>query len=147
MAADADERAAIRVFLVRDDHVARAALRTALAAYGDIDVVGDCSSGSQPLEQIQARAVSVVILDCDLLSGSLAVVCRSLKAYRASTAVLLLTDRERGRLPLAIDIADGLILNTAPVDVLAQGIREVHRGRPAVDRRLWPALFGDEMAW
>ena len=74
-------------------------------------------------------------------------VCRSLKAYRASTAVLLLTDRERGRLPLAIDIADGLILNTAPVDVLAQGIREVHRGRPAVDRRLWPALFGDEMAW
>ena len=145
MAADTDERGAIRVFLVCDDPVARARLRTALAGYGDIEVVGDCSSGSQPLDQIEAAAASVVILDCDLLSENLVELCRSLKAYRASIGVLLQSVMERGQLRLAIDIADGLILKATQVAELVQGIRNVHRGKPAVDRRLWPALFGDDL--
>ena len=133
------------MFLVCDDPIARARLRTALAGYGDIEVVGDCSSGSQPLDQIEAEAASVVILDCDLRGEDLVELCRSLKGYRASVGVLLHSVMERGSLRLAIDIADGLILKATPAAELVQGIRNVYRGRPTVDRRLWPALFGDDM--
>ena len=139
------ERGAIRVFLVCDDSVERARLRTALDGYGDIEVVGDCSSGSQSLDQIEAEAAGVVILDCDLHREDLVELCRSLKAYRASIGVLLQSVMERGQLRLAIDIADGLILKATPVAELVQAIRNVHGGRPTVDRRLWPALFGDDM--
>ena len=145
MAADTDERAAIRVFLVCDDAAARARLRTALAGYHDLAVVGDASSGSQPLEQIEAAAASVIILDCDLRSEDIAGLCRSLKALRASIALLLQSEMERTELRLAIDIADGFILKGTPVAELVQGIRGVHLGRPAVDRRLWTRLFSDDM--
>ena len=145
MAADADEHGAIRVFLVCDDAAARASLRTALAEYRDIAVVGDASSGSQPHDQIEAAAASVIILDCDLRSEDLAELCRSLKALRASIAVLLHSDIERTELRLAIDIADGFILKATPVAELVQGMRDLQRGRPAVDRRLWTPLFGDDL--
>ncbi len=140
-----DEHGAIRAFLVCDDPVARAKLHTVLAAYGDIDVVGDCASGSQPLDQIEAGAADVVVLDCDLRVEQLAELCRSLKAGRASVSLLLLSAMRRPPLRLAIDIADGLMLRSTPVASLAQGIRNAHRRRPAVDRHLWPALFGDEL--
>ena len=113
--------------------------------FKEAEVVGDCSSGSQPHDQIEAEAASVIILDCDLPSENLGELCRSLKAYPASIGVLLQRVAGPGQLRLAIDIADGLILKATPVAELVQGIRDVHRGRPAVDRRLWPALFGDEI--
>ena len=145
MAIGHDECGAIRVFLVRDDPDARARLRTALAWYGDIEVVGDCSSYSRPLDQIEAAGARVIILDCELPSEKLVELCRSLKAYRAFTGVLLLGAMEQGQLRLAIDIADGLIMRATPVAELVHGIRNVNRGRTAVDRRLWPALFSDDM--
>ena len=145
MAAEPSKRGPIRVFLVCDDAAARAGLRTALAGYHDIAVVGEASSGSQPCDQIEAAAASVIILDCDLRSEDLAELCRSLKALRASITVLLHSDIERTELRLAIDIADGLMLETTPVAELVRAIRDVGRGRPAVDRRLWPALFGDDL--
>ena len=145
MAADADEREEIRVFLVCDDPVAGARLRAALAAYRDIEVVGDCSSGSQPIEQIEAGAADVIILDCQLNDEQLVELCRSLKAPRASIGVLLLGAMGWPPLGLAIDTVDGLILKATPVAELVEGIRNVRRGRPAVDRRLWPALFGADM--
>ena len=140
-----DVRKAIRVFLVGDDPVARARLRTALAGYGDIEVVGDCSSASRPLDQIEAETARVAILDAQLPSENLVELCRSLKACRAFIGVLLLSAMGRGQLRLAIDIADGLMLKETPVAELVQGIRNVNRGRTAVDRRLWPALFSDDM--
>ena len=146
MAADSDERGAIRVFLVCDEPIARARLRTALAAYRDIEVVGDCSSDAQPLERIEAEAASVIILDCDLSGEHLVELCRSLKAHRASIGVLLQGVMERGQLRFAIEVADGLILKATPVTELVSGIRNLNRGRPAVDRRLWPELFGDDLA-
>ena len=145
MAVGGAARGATRVFLVDDDPVARATLRTALAEYGVIEVVGDSSNGWQPIDQIEAEAVDVIILDCSLRSESLVELCRSLKAHRASLGVLLLSAMEPPPLRLAIDIADGLILKATPIPELVQGIRKVHRGRPAVDRRLWPALFGDDV--
>ena len=60
--------------------------------------------------------------------------------------MLLQSVMERVPLRLAIDIADGLILKATPVAELVQGIRDIHRGRPVVDRRLWPALFDDDIA-
>jgi two-component system response regulator DesR len=146
MAAHTHGRGAIRVFLVCDDPAARAKRGAALLGYGDIDVVGDCSSGSQALEQIQAAAADVAVLDCDLRGEQIAELCRSLKAFRASIGVLLMSAMRRPPLRLAIDIADGLMLRSTPVAALAQGIRDAHRGRPAMDRRLWPALFDDEFA-
>ena len=146
MAAGADERGAIRVFLVCDDPAARARLRAALAGFGDIEVVGDSSSGSQELDQIEAEAATVVILDCDLRREDLVELCRSLKARRSSIGVLLQGVREWGQLRLAIELADGFILKATPIAELVRGIRNVHRGRPALDRRLWPALFGDHIA-
>ena len=145
MAADTAERGAVRVFLVRDDSVARASLCTALAAFGDIEVVGECSSRSRPIDRIEAEAAKVVILDCDLAGDILVELGRALKAHRAHIGVLLHGAVVRGQLRLAIDIADGLILGETPIAELVQGIRDVHRGRPAVDRRLWPALFSDDM--
>ena len=141
-----DERGAIRVLLVDDDPVARASLRTALAGFDGIEVAGDCPSGWQTLDQIEAEGADVIILDSQPSSGTLAHLCRSLNAYRPSIGVLLLGAMEReGQLGLAIDIADGLILKATPVAELVQGIRNVYRGRPAVDRRLWPALFCDDI--
>ena len=145
MAVGTAEHGPIRVFLLDDDSVARATLRAALAEYGDIEVVGDTSSGGPLLDQSVAEAADVVILDCPPPSEDMVELCRSLKAYRASLGVLLLSAMERPPLRLAIEIADGLILKATPVAELVQGIRNVHRGKPALDRRLWPALFGDDM--
>ena len=85
-----------------------------------------------------------VLLDAQVCSTD-DVHCRSLREYRPAIGVLLRDAVEQPQLRLAIDIADGFILKATPVAELVQGIRDVHLGRPAVDRRLWPALFGDDL--
>jgi DNA-binding NarL/FixJ family response regulator len=53
----------IRVFCVDDNFVARRGLRSVLEAEGDIEVVGEASSGSEALKRLRECPADVVLMD------------------------------------------------------------------------------------
>jgi two-component system LytT family response regulator len=54
---------AIRTLLVDDEVLARLALRQALAAHADIDIVGECGNAAEAMQAAQALAPDLLFLD------------------------------------------------------------------------------------
>ena len=138
-------RRKIRLFLVDADPVQLARTREALTYVDDIEIVGEASRGDEVLARIEADATDVVLMDVLLGEPNGFEVGRALKAGYPSLGVLLLSATGRQHLSSSIDTVDGLISKTAPIAEIAQAIRKVRNGRPAVDRTLWPALFDEEL--
>lgn len=55
--------AAIRALLVDDEVLARLALRQALAAHADVEIVGECGNAAEAQQAIQALAPDLLFLD------------------------------------------------------------------------------------
>ena len=145
-AANIRRKGPVRVFLVDDHPIALAGMHAVLSASDTIEVVGEASSGREALDRIHADATDVVLMDILLGDANGIEVGGALKAEHPSLGVLLVSAVGQEHLDAAIDGADGLILKTAPVDELVRAIRNVHRGRPTLDRRLWASLFeGDSV--
>ena len=134
-------RRPIRVFLVGGHPITRALTHAALADGDGIAVVGEVSDADDVLKRIGAEAADVAIVDLEIGGDALSQVSRSLRAVHPPVGVLLRGAAVLGHLPLAIAVADGLILYTTPRAELVFAIRNVYLGRPTVDRRIWPALF------
>jgi len=54
---------AIRTLLVDDEVLARLALRQALAAHADIDIVGECGNAAEAMQAVHALAPDLLFLD------------------------------------------------------------------------------------
>jgi two-component system LytT family response regulator len=57
---------AIRTLIVDDEQIARASIRVLLGADPDIELVGECATGADAVDQIAARSPELVFLDIQM---------------------------------------------------------------------------------
>ncbi|QGQ18514.1 response regulator [Cellulomonas sp. JZ18] len=128
----------IRVALVDDQAVVRAGFRVLLEDAGDLEVVGEASSGPEAVAMVRRTRPDVVCMDVRMPGGDGLAATRQIVAERDGDlpAVLVVTtfdldDYVFGALEAG---ASGFVLkDTDPAD-LAEAIRRLARGEGMVDQ-------------
>lgn len=132
----------VRVLIVDDHGVLRAAVRSLLQKAPDLEVVGEASDGQQALSLTETLAPDLVLLDISLPGADGIAVMKSIKARFPRVLVLVLTAHEdSGLLIEAIRAgAAGYVVKRAVESELIGAIAAVSRGdlyvHPAVTRGL-----------
>jgi two-component system, NarL family, response regulator LiaR len=124
----------VRVLLVDDHLVVRRGLRAFLQLQPDIEVVGEAGGGEAAVAAAAAGRPDVVLMDLVMPEGDGIAAIRELAAAAPEVRVLVLTsfgDDERVFAAMQVGAAGYLLKDVEP-DALADAIREVHRGRPAL---------------
>lgn len=124
----------IRVLLVDDHAVVRQGLRAFLQLQPDIAVAGEAGSGQAALAEAAASQPDVVLMDLLMPDGDGAEAIRALATAAPRARVLVLSSfADDDRVFPAMEAgAAGYLLKDVDPDRLAEAIREVHRGRPAL---------------
>jgi DNA-binding NarL/FixJ family response regulator len=134
----------IKVLVVDDHEVVREGLSSLLSRELDIQVVGALASAEQMIEQLDALAPDVIVLDHRLGGICGAMACEEIVRKRSSTAVLILTSSvdETVLISGLMAGARGFLLKTAePLDLVA-GIRAVAQGQSVVAPEALDVLLG-----
>jgi len=126
----------IRLVLVDDHRVVRQGLRSYLEAFGDIEVVGEASSGEELLEEIERWLPDVLLLDL-LMPGGIDGIetTRRVRAITPRTQVVVLTAySDEARVLAALRAgAIGYVRKEAESEVLLAAVRAAARGQAALD--------------
>ncbi len=133
----------IRIVLAEDQALLRGALAGLLALESDIEVVAEAADGDAAWSAVQTHQPDVLLTDIEMpgLSG-LDVAQRVHDAKLPTRVVIVTTFARSGYLRRALDAGvRGYLLKDAPVEKLAQALRDVHRG----GRSIAPELAVD--AW
>lgn len=133
----------IRVFLVDDHPVVREGLRSLIASFPDIEVVGDAEDAFAIASKVEATRPDVVLLDIRLGNVSGIEAARLLRRSQPLVKIIILTtydDAEYLQQALAAEV-HGYLLKSASHQQLAEAIRAVHRG----EKLLSPPLLGKVM--
>ena len=122
----------IKVFLVDDQNMLRAAFRSLLSQDERIEVVGDCGDARAAIDRIALIKPDVVLLDISMpgLSGIDAI--PPIREAHRGIRILMLTHHEgESFVDQAIRAgADGYLSKDSDASELALGIGTVHEGRP-----------------
>jgi two-component system response regulator DevR len=136
----------IRVFLLDDHEIVRRGLRELLEAEGDIEVVGEAGLAAVAARRIPALRPDVAVLDGRLPDGSGIDVCRDVRSFDPSIAVLILTsfDDDEALFTSIMAGAAGYVLKQIRGTDLVDAIRRVAAGQslldPAVTQRVLTRL-------
>jgi DNA-binding NarL/FixJ family response regulator len=134
----------VKVLLVDDQQLIRAGFRMILDAEPDIEVVGECSDGTQAIDSAARLGPDVVLMDIRM---------PEMDGIEATRRITARNDGERPRILIltTFDLdeyvydalgagASGFLLKDTPADHLVAGIRTVAAGEallaPSVTRRL-----------
>lgn len=141
----------IRVYLVDDQAVVRASLRSLLAARSELVLVGDSGSAVEALAAIPKARPDVVLLDIAMpvLSG-LDLLPRLRKALPKAKVVMLTNHESESIVEQALQNgADGYLSKSSEPDELVIAIRAAHTGSayvsPRVSKGLVRGLRGAEV--
>lgn len=133
----------IRVLVVDDQELVRAALSRALDAQDDVDVVGTAASIEDAARALERDRPDVALVD--LCLGRERPLERMLELQRSSpaTKLLVVTGWATGHaLESALGAgARGLVSKTQPLAELIDGVRRVHRGEVVICPELVPELI------
>jgi NarL family two-component system response regulator LiaR len=124
----------IRVLLVDDHAIVRQGVRAFLQLQPDMEVVGEADGGPAALEAAGGGRPDVVLMDLVMPSGGGVEAIAALAAAAPGARVLVLSsfaDDERIFAAMQAGAA-GYLLKDVDPDRLAQAIRDVHEGRPAL---------------
>jgi NarL family two-component system response regulator LiaR len=124
----------IRVMLVDDHAVVREGLRAFLELQPDIVVVGEADGGETALAVAARVNPDVVLMDLVMPDGDGITALRQLREERPEVRVLVLTSYiDDAQVFGAIQAgAAGYQLKDIQPEALAEAIRDVHEGRPAL---------------
>ena len=124
----------IRVLLVDDHAVVRQGLRAFLQLQPDIEVVGEAGGGGAAIASAVATRPDIVLMDLVMPEGDGVDAIRALAGAAPQARVLVLSSFvDDARVFAAMQAgAAGYLLKDVEPDQLADAIREVHRGRPAL---------------
>jgi NarL family two-component system response regulator LiaR len=132
---------AIRLVLIDDHRVVRQGLRSFLAAFPDMTIVGEASSGEEALERIEDWLPDVVIMDL-LLPGGIDGIetTRMIRAITPHTQIVVLTAySDEARVVAALRAgAIGYVRKEADPEILLAAVRAAARGQSVLD----PAIAG-----
>ena len=133
----------IRVLIVDDSELVRTGLRTLLAAYSDIEVVGEVGSAAAAVREIANLRPQLVLLDLRLPDGDGCEICRRILREQPECRVLVLSSVLDARtVSEAITAgAHGYLLKDIDGPGLVQAIVDVSEGRTV----LAPAITSQVM--
>jgi DNA-binding NarL/FixJ family response regulator len=132
----------VRVLLVDDDTLVRAALTMMLDGANGISVVGEAADGDQVPAAVDAHAPDVVLMDLRMPRTDGITATRRLRARSRAPEVIVLTtfDADENVLGALRAGASGFLLKDAPPALITDAIRRVVAGdpilSPAITRRL-----------
>ncbi|MCM3659989.1 response regulator transcription factor [Georgenia satyanarayanai] len=128
----------IRVALVDDQLVVRAGFRVLLEDAGDIEIVGEASSGPEAVTMVRRARPDVVCMDVRMPGGDGLTATRQIVAERDGDlpSVLVMTtfnldDYVFGALEAG---ASGFVLKDSDPDDVADAIRRLSRGEGMIDQ-------------
>ena len=124
----------IRIVLAEDQALLRGALAGLLALESDIDVVAEVGDGDSAWKALQQHQPDLLLTDIEMpgLSG-LDLAAKVQEAKLATRVVIVTTFARGGYLRRALEAGvRGYLLKDAPVEKLAQALRDVHRGGRAI---------------
>jgi NarL family two-component system response regulator LiaR len=124
----------VRVLLVDDHAVVRQGLRAFLRLQPDVEVVGEAAGGEAAVAAAASVRPDVVLMDLVMPGGDGVAAIRELAGAAPGARVLVLSSfADDDRVFAAMQAgAAGYLLKDVEPDALAEAIREVHRGRPAL---------------
>lgn len=132
----------IRVIVVDDEQLVRAALVKMVNSRTDMEVVGEAANGPQAVRSAQTQRSDVVLMDVRMPGGDGITATAQLRALAAPPQVLVLTTFDADDYVFAALEAGaaGFLLKDTDPDRLFQAIRAVAAGEgmlaPTVTRRL-----------
>ena len=134
----------IRVMVIDDHPMVRHGLRTLLAQYPDMDVVGESDGGPATLDLVARWRPQVILLDIRLPGTSGIELARQIRRAGCEARIIILTsyDDDGYLMEAAHAGVYGYLLKSASPEVLAEAIRAVHAGQ----RQLSPDLAGKALA-
>lgn len=140
------ETSPIRVLVVDDHELVRVGLRTVLAHYANILLVGEADTVAKGVEEALRLKPDVVLMDVRMPDGTGFDACRQMRQHNLDTRVLFLTSYSDDEVLMqAVMVeADGFLLKDVHPDELVAAIEKVHAGQsildPAVTRRVFEQL-------
>ncbi|WP_397607315.1 response regulator [Silanimonas sp.] len=137
----------IRIVLAEDQALLRGALAGLLALESDIDVVAEAGDGDSAWKAVQQHQPDLLLTDIEMpgLTG-LDLAAKVQEAKLATRVVIVTTFARGGYLRRALDAGvRGYLLKDAPVDKLAQALRDVHRGGRAIAPELAVDAWREEV--
>jgi len=138
----AEEKTRVRVYLVDDQALIRAALKVFLSSRAEFEIVGDSGDARQALEVLPALRPDVVVLDITMpgLSGLDAI--PSLRKKLPRTKILMLTHHESEAFveQALASGAEGYLSKASDPAELAVAILAVQRGDPYVSPKVSSGL-------
>lgn len=125
----------IRLLIVDDHSVVREGLRAFLRLQDGIDVVGEAGGADEAIRVASTASPEVILLDLVMPGGDGIGAIRRLLEVAPGVRVLVLTSfADDAQIFAAIAAgAAGYLLKNVDPQALADGIRDVHAGRPALD--------------
>ena len=132
----------IRLLVVDDEWLVRAALRTIMAAYDDIEVVGEAEDGDQAVREARIHHPDVVLMDIRMPRADGLAAAAALARFPDPPKVVVLTTFELDEyVETALHHgAVGFLLKDATADQMAAAVRSAAAGdamlSPRVTRRL-----------
>jgi len=138
----------IRVLIADDHNIVRAGIRSLLAGYADIEVIGEAGSGAEAVEQALRLEPDVVLMDIAMggLSGLEATAELGECAPQVKVLALTMHDREEYYFAMLKAGALGYVLKDSEPEELLAAIRAVHRGDALLSPVVTKAVLADYLA-
>ncbi|CAM3039787.1 response regulator transcription factor [Paenibacillus sediminis] len=136
----------IRVIIAEDQSMVRGALTALLNMEEDIEVIDEAADGETVLHKIELLQPDICILDIEMPGMSGLDVAEAIKNRKLPSKVVIVTTFGRaGYLQRALKAGvKGYMLKDAPVEQLAQVLRDVSRGGRYISPELAVTVFEDE---
>ena len=138
------DNAPIRYLVADDNHLFRSGFVGLLAAFTDIELVAEASSGATALAEVEQHRPQVVLLDFSLPATDGVHATRAVLAAAPATAVCLLTMAEQQadlRGALAVGVR-GFLPKDSAIDAVHQAITTLAAGGTAMPPSLAFQLLG-----
>ncbi len=125
----------IRVLLVDDQEIARRGMRGILEQEEDIEIVGDCSSAEEALQQAEILSPNIILMEAKMSGMDGIEATRRYCQKRTPSKIIMLTLCEDCLAEALEAGAVGYLLKDIKHQELTQAIRRVHNGELVIDER------------